>query len=80
MVIIARTPRVRKLLWLILVVVLGYWFWHPVCDPVESSDLAKFNPPIADRAKESQWGIRTWQLRNGRWYQCKPWIARQFFF
>jgi hypothetical protein len=43
---------------------------------------------VAEAAKYGALETRTdrqlhgpvWQRRDGRWYQCKSWISRQFFF
>jgi hypothetical protein len=57
------------------------WCWHPVCVPINPETLTLFTPvPIEQRASESQWGVQTFQKRNGQWCQCKPWLARQMFF
>ena len=37
---------------------------RPVCVPLSPEDLAGFNT----------------QQIDGRWYQCKTWLSRQFFF
>ncbi len=59
----------------------GFWCWHPVCVPIEPETLKLFTPlSIEQRTSERQWGVQTFQKRDGQWCQCKPWLARQMFF
>jgi hypothetical protein len=57
-----------------------FFLWHPVCVPLVDEDLRAYSVPIESRKGESIWGIQTFQKKNGRWCQCKPWLARQMFF
>ena len=67
---------------IVLAASLGFvlFLWHPVCVPITDVDLKTFNVPIEQRTGERMWGIQTFQRKDGHWYQCKPWLARQFFF
>lgn len=52
---------------------------RPVCVPIEDEVAARAEPPLAERP-ERLLGVRVFQLRDGRWHQCKPWLWRQGFF
>ena len=51
------------------------FLWHPVCVPI-ADDEAKLFEGRDDR----MWGVKTFQVKHGSLYQCKPWLARQMFF
>lgn len=55
------------------------WALHPVCVPLSADDLKGFNVPIEQRTDRDLY-LKVFQRRDGRWYQCKTWISRQFFF
>ena len=71
----------RRLLvtWVILAVGLCAIAFRPVCVPLSSADLAQFDPPIEARTDRDFYG-RVFQQRDRRWYQCKTWLSRRFFF
>ena len=52
---------------------------RPVCVPLSAEDLAGFNSPIETRTDRDVY-LRVFQQVDGRWYQCKTWLSRQFFF
>jgi len=66
---------------LALVVAAVLWCAHPICVQLSAAEVAEAArwAPLETRT-DSQWHGRVWQLRDGRWYQCKSWISRQFFF
>jgi len=64
---------------LLLSVFLVYFTLRPVCVHLTSDDLAQFNVPIEQRT-DHDFYLKVFQLRGGRWHQCKTWLSRQFFF
>jgi len=65
---------------IILATFLGaaYFGTREVCEPV--LDTSSFTPtPIEERQDKILW-IKTFQQKNGGWHQCKPLLARVFFF
>ena len=52
---------------------------RPVCVPLSAEQLAGFTTPIETR-NDHDFYLRVFQQRDGRWYQCKTWLSRQFFF
>jgi hypothetical protein len=64
---------------LLAVAAVVAWCWHPVCVPIHVATPAT-NVAYSARAGERLWGVQTFQLREGQWCQCKPWLARQVFF
>lgn len=56
------------------------WFLTPVCVAIPDEERASYNPPIDTRTATGMAGIRTFQERDGAWFHCKAWIARQLFF
>ena len=64
---------------ILLASAVGYCALRPVCVPLSSQDLAQFNAPIEKRSDRDLY-LRVFQLRDGRWHQCKTWLSRQFFF
>jgi len=64
---------------LILVAGIGYCTFRPVCVPLSNEDLENFTTPIEDR-EDRDFYLRVFQLREGRWHQCKTWLSREFFF
>ena len=65
---------------LIAVVLLALGALRPVCVPLSSDELAKFDVPLEQRADRDTYYLRVFQLRDGRWHQCKTWLSRQLFF
>jgi hypothetical protein len=51
---------------------------HPVCDEIPASTQANFETVISleERARRGE----PFEKLDGKWYQCKSWLARQFFF
>ncbi len=71
----------RLLSLLVAALVTGaYLVFRPVCVPIDAESLARFDPPIETRQETTFYGSRIFQQKNGQWFQCKTWIARQFFF
>jgi hypothetical protein len=64
---------------LALISATGYCALRPACVPIESETLARFDPPIETRDDRDLY-LRVFQLRDGRWHQCKTWLSRQLFF
>jgi hypothetical protein len=64
---------------LVLVAEMGYGSFRPVCVPLSSEDLARFNTPIAQRT-DRDFYLTVFPQRDGQWHQCKTWRSRQFFF
>ena len=64
-----------------LIAMLVAWCAHPVCVPLSAADVADMAQwgPIEKRTDRQLHGP-VWQHRGDRWYQCKSWISRQFFF
>ena len=58
---------------------IGYCALRPVCVPIEHETLARFDPPIETRGDQDLY-LRVFQVRDGRWHQCKTWLSRQLFF
>jgi len=52
---------------------------RPVCVPLSPADLAGFDPPVETRT-DHDFYLQVFQQMDGRWYQCKTWLSRQFFF
>ena len=72
-------PRRATLTGMLLIVVLAvWWLLHPVCRPLSDADVREFArwAPIETREDRQLHG-RVFQLRGGRWYQCKSWVSRQ---
>ena len=57
------------------------WGAHPVCVLLSDETVAEAARygPLETRTDRQLHG-RVWQRQAGRWYQCKSWISRQFFF
>jgi len=51
---------------------------HPVCDEIPAAIQSNFETvkTLEERAQLGEPFARI----GGKWYQCKSWIARQFFF
>ena len=58
----------------------GYLVFRPVCVPIDEETLARFDPPIETRRETTFYGTPIFRQEGGRWFQCKTWISRQFFF
>jgi len=54
------------------------WLRRPVCDAIPDSDVPAFETviPLEERARRGEPFCKL----DGHWYQCKSWIAREFFF
>ena len=52
---------------------------RPVCQPLSDEDLKSFNTPIELRTDRDFW-VKIFQKHGDRWFHCKTWISRQFFF
>ena len=66
---------------LALFAILVAWCAHPICVPLSSAevaDAAKWMP--LEQRTDRQLHGPIFQQRGERWYQCKSWISRQFFF
>jgi hypothetical protein len=61
------------------VIVLAALALRPVCVPISDESLAHFTEPIEQRTDRDLY-VRVFQLRDGRWHQCKTWLSRQLFF
>ena len=76
-----RRRRQRLLTLLVAALVTGaYLVLRPVCVAIDAETLARFDPPIEARRETTFYGTPIFQLKDGRWFQCKTWISRQFFF
>lgn len=64
---------------LFLSVFLVYFTLRPICVRLTPEDLAQFNVPIEQRTDRNLY-LQVFQLRDGRWHQCKTWLSRQLFF
>ncbi len=58
----------------------GGFLARPVCDPLDEEEVRLMNPPIYRRTSERTLWFKSYQIRNGRWCQCKPWVERALFF
>jgi len=74
-----RTGLALVLLAAVLIAGAVFGF-RPVCVPIPEDTLAVFSPPIRERRETTFYGSPIFQQENGQWFQCKTWIARQFFF
>lgn len=63
----------------IVVIALTAVVLRPVCVPISDAALAQFTEPIEQRT-DRDLHVRVFQMRNGRWHQCKTWLSRQLFF
>ena len=64
-----------------VVLAMVVWCAHPVCVPLSNetvAEAARYGP--LEKRTDRQWHGPVWQKRAGRWYQCKSWISRTFFF
>jgi len=62
-----------------VIAVVATFALRPVCVPLSEQDLAGFNTPIETRT-DHDFYLQVFQQAHGRWYQCKTWLSRQFFF
>ena len=72
----------RRIVWtavLVLIAATATLALRPVCVPLSPADLAGFDPPVETRT-DHDFYLRVFQQIDGRWYQCKTWLSRQFFF
>lgn len=72
------TARLSVALLVVTVIVVGLAL-RPVCVPLPAETLVQFNVPIEQRT-DRDFYLKVFQLRDGRWHQCKTWISRQLFF
>jgi hypothetical protein len=72
------TPRLSVALLVVTVMVVGLAL-RPVCVALPAETLAQFSVPIEQRA-DRDFYLKVFQLRDGRWHQCKTWLSRQLFF
>ncbi len=63
---------------ILLLVSILFLFW-PVCVAIPSESLKGFAPPIEMRVSERGMIWKTWQQKNGNWYQCKSRFERLGF-
>ena len=71
----------RSSVWvgIVLIGVAAVFALRPVCVPLSSEQLAGFTTPIETRTDQDFY-VRVFQQIDGRWFQCKTWLSRQFFF
>jgi hypothetical protein len=71
----------KKIMLVCLIVFCGLvvFLARPVCVPLSDEDLKSFSVPIEQRADRDLY-LKVFQKKDGRWYQCKTWISRAFFF
>ena len=62
------------------VIACGYFLFRPACMAIDAETVARFDPPIEERRETTFYGSPLFQQKNGTWFQCKPWLSRQFFF
>ena len=72
------TARSSVALLVLTAVVVGLAM-RPVCVPIGDETLAQFTEAIEQRT-DRDFYLKVFQLREGRWHQCKTWISRQLFF
>jgi hypothetical protein len=77
-------PRRAALAGITLLGVIGlgvWWLLHPICVPLSDADVKEAArwAPLETRSDRQLHGP-VFQQRDGRWYQCKSWVSRQFFF
>ena len=58
---------------------MGYCTFRPVCVPISTEEVARWDPPIETRT-DRDFYLKIFQRRDGQWYQCKTWISREMFF
>ncbi len=75
-----RRPRLTLVLLAAALAAGAVFLFRPVCVPIPEDALAGFSPPIEERRETTFYGSPIFQQENGQWFQCKTWIARQFFF
>jgi hypothetical protein len=71
--------RLVVLVVLLLIAIVSSCALRPVCVPLSTEDIARFNVPIEQRT-DRDFYLQVFQRRNGQWHQCKTWVSRQFFF
>ena len=76
-----RKEKQRLLSLVVAALVTGaYLVFRPACVPIDAESVAQFDPPIETRQETTFYGSPIFQQKNNQWFQCKTWIARQFFF
>ncbi len=60
---------------IIFVGVIAVFIW-PVCKAIPPEALDSFNIPIEKRSTERGMVWKTWQFKEGNWYQCKSRFER----
>ena len=71
--------RIAWILGLVLIALTATITLRPICVPLSPEDLAGFNTPVETRT-DHDFYLQVFQQVDGRWYQCKTWLSRQFFF
>ena len=79
-VLFHRGRKTTALLIVAALLVALYLLFRPDCRAIEDADLTRFDPPIETRTAANFYGLKVFQQKDGNWYHCKTWIARQFFF
>jgi hypothetical protein len=76
--VLYRTLLRRRTAVVLAIALTGIWLMHPVCDPIADAEVPRFETviPLEQRARQGE----PFRKLVGHWYQCKSWIARQFFF
>jgi len=64
---------------ILLIVIVLFFLFRPVCVIITDDDLKNFNTPIEERTGKTFY-LKTFQKRENQWYQCKTWISRKVFF
>ncbi len=62
----------------VAVVGIAILLW-PVCEPLDEEEVRTMNPPIYRRIDRTLW-FKTYQVKNERWCECKPWVLRKLSF
>ncbi|MBA2482142.1 MAG: hypothetical protein H0V44_15890 [Planctomycetes bacterium] len=54
------------------------FLFRPVYAPLDEAQIRTMEPPIQERT-DRDFYLKVFQKRDGRWYQCKTWISRNWF-
>jgi hypothetical protein len=81
LIVVLLRKRSFKALCFTLVAIAGagVFLLTPVCQPIPDEALRGFAPPIEEREERNFYGLKTFQLKEGRWHHCKSWMARLLF-